>query len=232
MLDGKPVYLKYIKQGGLNEVNIHQYLSGAEDEHNHTIPILDCPETLDGGVILMTMGGGTRLDSLVVEGPASRCLRIAGQLFAGISFMHAMGVQHNDLKPSNIVVAGSDENTERVYIIDYSLATLFPDAGERCFLEGDFIGTEGWTAPEVGKGVTYNAAKADLWAAGKVVLEFFRDAGLDEETIGFIRSICEKLMDNDPDKRPQIEDVSSRVKSRLLDTLAKERLGWILVPYS
>ena len=119
---------------------------------------------------------------------------------------------------ASVVCISSAESTDWVYIIDFSLATRSRDASESCRLNGEFIGTEGWTAPEVGMGKPYDAAKADLWAAGKVILEFCRGIGLDEETWEFVKRLSIELMDLDPAKRPQIQDACSRVKARLSDS--------------
>ena len=159
--------------------------------------------------LLEMENGGINLE--YYERRSEELLEIARQYLEGIAFMHQMGVQHNDLKLSNVAV---DEDTGRVSILDFGLATRCDKGGKGCRLDGQFFGTKGWTAPEVGSRKPYYARLADLWAAGKVIMETLKTCGAvpDGE---FISGICHELMEDDPDKRPEVEDVVRRIEQRL-----------------
>ena len=62
------------------------------------------------------------------------------QLLEAVQFLHGQ----NDLKPQNVVV---DLHTAQLFIIDYDLA-MFVD-GRNEVVHG-YVGTNGFTAPEVG----------------------------------------------------------------------------------
>jgi len=66
------------------------------------------------------------------------------QLLEAVQFMHGQRVAHCDLKPKNVV---ADLHTHQLSIIDYDLA-MFVD-GRNEMVRG-YVGTDGFTAPEVG----------------------------------------------------------------------------------
>ncbi|KAL6305208.1 kinase-like domain-containing protein, partial [Sparassis latifolia] len=84
------------------------------------------------------------------------------QLFEAVDFMHGHGVAHLDLKPQNIIIP---PNYGWLTIIDLSLSVRVRIP--RHTFRG-YVGTEGYIAPEVGRG-QYNPIRADLWSCGKVV---------------------------------------------------------------
>ncbi|KAF8257687.1 kinase-like domain-containing protein, partial [Lactarius quietus] len=87
-------------------------------------------------------------------------------LIEGLAYLHKHNVAHRDIKPNNLVC----DNNCRLQIIDFDLAIMVHDEN----MESDeYCGTEGWTAPEMGKqaGSTlmYSPIKADRWSCGRVL---------------------------------------------------------------
>lgn len=178
-----------------------------------------------GGDVMLMQGGGASLSSHL-----KRCekrisflnsremLDIARQFFEGVAFLHENGVQHNDLKMDHVTM----NDAGRVYIIDFSLATRNSSKESRVKdtkFDGDFIGTKGWTAPEVGRGKRYSAKRADVWAAGKVMRKFCEElvripgnefVGGDVE---LLMGICERLMVKEPEERPrELESIVKEIE--------------------
>ena len=136
------------------------------------------------------------------------------QLVEAVWFMHGQGVAHRDLKPENVVV---DLHMHQLSIIDYDLA-MFVD-GRNEMVHG-YVGTEGFTAPEVGddwKERYYSPIAADLWATGRV-LEFLLSRSDDPKSpkLKLLRSISRRLLDDDPAQRPgadeALDDILLRAK--------------------
>lgn len=51
--------------------------------------------------------------------------------------MHSLGIVHCDIKPSNILVApGNERSLDRLYLVDYGLATHYMNPNTRQFLHG------------------------------------------------------------------------------------------------
>ena len=95
-----------------------------------------------------------------------------------------------------------------VSIIDFDLAVRNVDS-----LDG-FTGTDGWTAPEVGKVPKYDPMLADVWAAGKVIYAvcWFR-AG--SEGVNFLLNLTRTMMSPNPDDRPLMKDIVESLEEYL-----------------
>ena len=127
------------------------------------------------------------------------------RLLEAVAFLHAHGVVHRDLKPENVVI---DVDLLRLFIIDYDLATWVYGRDE--VLHG-FVGTNGFTAPEVGsskqKGRYYSPIAADLWATGNILCFMMsRIAELDSPELKRLRLISGLLMDDDAKQRPSAKE--------------------------
>jgi len=84
------------------------------------------------------------------------------QTCEGVSYLHAKGVMHKDLKLDNIVLSAK-EPPEAV-IIDVGLAELFPVRNADEFHSDELAGTLATMAPEVlARSFTY---KCDVWSLG------------------------------------------------------------------
>lgn len=88
--------------------------------------------------------------------------KIVEQLIDAISYCHSRGIYHRDIKPENILLASDGT----VKLADWGLASF--DRMSREFN----LGSEQYMAPECfdPKAGEYDAAKADIWAVGIVLL--------------------------------------------------------------
>ena len=142
----------------------------------------------------------------------ARLRAAVAQLATGLGFLHAAGVVHRDVKPSNVLVDG-----ERVVLLDFGLAASTGGAA----LGG---GTLGYMAPEqaagaVGPAADWYALGVMLWEAltgrlpftGKDAAEVaaakragpgaLGDATVDEG-VGDLAFLARALLEPDPAKRP------------------------------
>ncbi len=83
------------------------------------------------------------------------------QLALGLEALHASGVQHRDVKPSNVMVGPHG----RVVILDFGLATQASDGAEAQSVQG----TPAYMAPEQAYG--HPTAASDLYAVGVMIFE-------------------------------------------------------------
>ncbi|PCH41524.1 hypothetical protein WOLCODRAFT_163170 [Wolfiporia cocos MD-104 SS10] len=122
------------------------------------------------------------------------------EIVEGIAFLHEHNISHLDLKPTNIVV---DVSTQKVYIIDFNLARQPQHEDEQI---SGYVGTEDWTAPEVGEHC-YSPIRADRWTAGKLIQDTFKLCGSLGQELKHLDEIAIRLQDEDPRQRPALKDL-------------------------
>jgi serine/threonine-protein kinase len=118
----------------------------------HIIPIHDFGEINGRLFIDMRLVEGVDLASVVkVEGPMAprRAVGILAQVAAALDAAHAAGLVHRDVKPSNVLVRGHDED-EFAYLIDFGIARAAAGqmSGPALTLTGATLGTLDYMAPE------------------------------------------------------------------------------------
>ncbi len=165
-------------------------------------------------------------DHVAEEGPLSgRDLTwFAGCLTEGLAAVHAAGVLHRDVKPSNVLMEGRTP-----ILIDFGLARVADDP--RLTLTGWLLGTPGYLAPEILLGHdAVPASDVHSWAAtvacaatgrppygrgpAMAVMDRVRrgehDLGVAAPGVGLVgdlRDVVEAALDPDPGRRPALGDV-------------------------
>ena len=114
--------------------------------------------------------------------PATECIALGAALAAGLSRLHAKGLVHRDVKPSNVIIVGG-----RPKLADIGLVAAASDAHT-------FVGTEGFVPPE-GPGTP----TADVFSLGKLLYEI--STGLDRHD--FPRLPAD--LDTQPDREAFLE---------------------------
>lgn len=88
----------------------------------------------------------------------------AFQMFAGLDYIHSIGITHRDLKPQNMLC---DPSSGELKICDFGSAKqLIP--GEKSV---SYIASRYYRAPELIYDCVYYTSAIDIWAAGCVIAE-------------------------------------------------------------
>ena len=91
------------------------------------------------------------------------------QLFAGLNYLHKLGIMHRDIKPENVLV---DTKTYQLKICDFGSAK-FLKSGEK---SETYIASRFFRAPELLICSHSYGMPIDIWAAGCVVYELLASA--------------------------------------------------------
>ena len=192
------------------ERDILESLQRPNPNDNHVIPLIDVIPSDDGDIIVMPWL--SPLDSL---GDYSKDRNVLEALvidfLEGVSILHKNNIAHLDLKPGNVLVDGTRPRP-RLSIIDFGMSTRVDN--EETTVTG-FRRTPSWTAPEVGSpdglAMTYSAIRADRWSCGRMLQHFSKTFPICRASFDHIRA---QLLDSDPSRRPSLETVVKKLRSR------------------
>ncbi|WP_346115273.1 serine/threonine-protein kinase, partial [Nonomuraea maheshkhaliensis] len=112
-------------------------------------------------LVMEHIEGVTLLDQVRQSGPldVAGLVDMAQGIAAALAIIHAAGVVHRDLKPGNIIMG-----TQGPVLIDFGIAQVL-DA-TRLTMTGTFLGTPGYTAPEIFADENVDSpADVHAWAA-------------------------------------------------------------------
>ncbi|MDX6461775.1 MAG: eukaryotic-like serine/threonine-protein kinase, partial [Acidobacteriaceae bacterium] len=129
--------------------------------------IFRCDETPPPFLFLtMKLLAGDTLDSCIRKGlliPRHDALEIFRQMIAGIAAIHAAGIVHRDIKPTNVMLNRFGSHV-CVSIMDFGLARNY-ESNATMFKPGVIAGTPGYLAPELIMGQRPSPA-SDIFALG------------------------------------------------------------------
>ncbi|HET8682233.1 MAG TPA: protein kinase [Micromonosporaceae bacterium] len=122
--------------------------------------VVDSPGTAPW--IVMEYVQGRSLQQVIAEDgpvPPARAARIGLDVLSALQASHAVGVEHRDVKPSNVLMAQDG----RVVLTDFGLATA---PGEATVTRpGLVLGSPAYISPERARG-EYGGPESDLWSLG------------------------------------------------------------------
>lgn len=140
--------------------------------HPSLVTLFDAHLTDSPEYLVMEYVDGPTLSARIAEGPMppTEVAAIAGELGEALHVVHASGVVHRDVKPSNVLLAPAHlpGGRPRAKLADFGIALLLDSA--RLTTPGTIIGTAAYLAPEQVQGGD-PAPPADVYALGLVLLE-------------------------------------------------------------
>jgi serine/threonine-protein kinase len=103
------------------------------------------------------------------EGPMS--VERAGELLSGIAkaldLIHSLGIVHRDVKPENLMLVEQQEGGTRPKLLDFGVSLRSDDDTPRLTIDGAFVGTPLYAAPEVLLGAIPHAS-GDIYSLAVV----------------------------------------------------------------
>jgi serine/threonine protein kinase len=131
--------------------------------HPGIVPVHDAGVLADGRVFyVMKLVRGNRLsEAIPPEASISHRLELFLRICDAVSFAHAHGIVHGDLKPENIMLGPFGE----VLVLDWGVAAWLSGSRD----DRVIAGTPGFMPPEQAAGERTVDARADVYALGALV---------------------------------------------------------------
>lgn len=214
---------------------LNQHLSGREDRarflregqlaasinHPHTVYIFGSEEIEGSPTINMELlPGGTLKDRVKTHGPLppAEAVDAVLQVIDGLNAMHAVGVLHRDVKPSNCFIDG--DGTVKVGDFGLSISTLARDASQLT-ITGAFLGTPQYAAPEQLKGDPLDV-RADIYGVGATL--YYLLTGQPPFDDSHVLALVTRIASEEPQSpRVHVPSIPRRLAAIVLRCLARDR---------
>jgi len=211
--------------------------------HRNIVTIYDAGEDQDLAYIAMEYLQGRDLTDHVRSGellPLAQVIDIVSTVAGALSYAHTQGVVHRDIKPANIMY---DAAANSIKVTDFGIARITASSRTKT---GVILGTPSYMSPEqlAGKHVD---GRSDLFSLGVMTFELLTGRqpfhGDSMATLMFqianerhpditavrndlptcLRSVIDRALQKNPEKRFQTGDELSRALAKCLRTLTSKK---------
>jgi len=138
--------------------------------HPHIVPLYDSGEARGALYYVMPFVEGESLrQRLTRDGqlPLDDAIRIAREVAGALSYAHARGIVHRDMKPENILLESG-----HAVVTDFGIARAVREAGTESLTgAGISLGTPAYMSPEQAAGERDVDGRTDLYSLGCVLYE-------------------------------------------------------------
>ena len=204
-----------------------EVLLAAALQHPHIVPVLSTGDANGLPWFTMPYVDGDSLRQRLARGPLSlgEITAILRDVARALEFAHGHGVVHRDIKPDNVLLAGSSAT-----VTDFGIAKALTAArtmssgGTSLTVAGTAIGTPAYMAPEQAAGDDTLDHRADLYAFGAMAYELLAGRPpfvADSQA----RLIAAHFSEAPRDVRELRPDTPPALADVLMRCLAKEAVG-------
>src|SRR5919199_797232 len=165
---GREVALKIVPREGKAAARAEREArAAAQLRHEHCLRAYTLARDRDHVYIAYEYVPGRTLREALRAGELDdgAAIEAAAQILEGLAHAHAHGIVHRDVKPSNVLLAWSDELSVR--LLDFGLARM--DDEETLTAAGDVPGTLAYIPPERLRGGPPRPPP-DVWGVGGLLL--------------------------------------------------------------
>lgn len=148
--------------------------------HPNVAAVYDFGETADGLVYLaMEFVPGEPLTSVLERETVLNHVRAAdlvSQIADALGAAHALGILHRDLKPDNVMVARTRNDTDLVKLLDFGIARVMGRDTQHFTSTGLIVGTPDWMSPEQISADQLDA-RSDIYSLGLIAFRMITGEG-------------------------------------------------------
>jgi len=199
-----------------------EFVALARLHHDDIVSVFDYGLTKSGhDYFTMELIEGPPLLEAVPTIPSDTFYQLLGGVLRGLAFVHAQGIVHADIKPSNILISAAeleDAPARAAKLVDFGLAV-----GQDAATGASARGTFPYAAPEVYAGRL--DARSDLYAIGVVLYELV--CGIQAYSgrrVADVLAAQRRGPPRDPrELRPELPDALAELICGLLDPLPAAR---------
>jgi TolB-like protein/tRNA A-37 threonylcarbamoyl transferase component Bud32 len=191
----------------------------AQMQHPHILPLYDSGAT--GGFLYYVMpfveGESLRARlARVGQLPINEAVRLLHEITDALSYAHARGIVHRDIKPDNVMLSG-----RHAAVTDFGVAkAVSASAGDKLTTVGIAVGTPQYMAPEQAMAEVNIDARADLYALGVMGYEMLTGHPVFEATTAQA-ILSAHVLEQPKDVRERRPEVPPILAEALLKCLAK-----------
>jgi tetratricopeptide (TPR) repeat protein len=175
-----------------------------------------------GAWVAMEWIEGEDLGARIHRGPlaVSESLALGRRIAGALAALHARGVIHRDVKPTNVMLPGG--RVDQAVLLDFGLARV--QAAERVTRAGATLGTPGYMSPEQVRGDASINARADVFSLGCVLFECLAGTPVFSGD-HFIAVLAKVLMQDIPRLSEVVVAAPSELDVLVARMLSKDPLG-------
>src|ERR1700691_2796912 len=187
----------------------------------YTATVVDAdPEATAPWLVTAYIDGSSLADVVATHGPlpAGSVLQLAAALAEGLCAIHAAGLVHRDLKPTNVLLAGDGPR-----IIDFGISRAMDATGMT--MTGLVVGSPGFMSPEQAEGrevgapsdvfslgalLAFSATGEGPFGEGSTPALIYRVVHGAPDTSRLpeqVRPLVERCLSKDPQQRPTSEQI-------------------------
>lgn len=151
----------------------HEAMVGAQLDHRNIARVYDLIEEPDGTLVLvMSLLRGKSVAEHLEDRttmPEREAVAVALGVLAALEHAHDNGILHRDIKPENVFLTVDPDGIVTPKVLDFGIAKL-PTGGVHT-LDGTFVGTPQYMAPERVRDGAVVDQRADLFSVGVLLYE-------------------------------------------------------------